>query len=156
MRMTMACATFMKLSKEAKISGFFAAMPVAEMPMKMENTTTAMVDVLRAPVMSRKGLVGTKLTSSLGSDRAFAVSSEPCNCTPRATSAALEVSPTAVKPNSLAIKMPSAAAIVVVMSRVPMVSALILPRELASLSFRMAEMMETMISGMMIICSSLT
>ena len=37
-----------------------------------------------------------------------------------------------------------------------MVSALILPSELASLSFRMAEMMETMISGMMIICSSLT
>src|SRR5471032_924509 len=76
MRMTMACATFMKCSNEAKISGFFAAMPVAETPMKIENTTTAMVEVLRAPVMSRKGLVGTKLTSSFGKDKALAVSSE--------------------------------------------------------------------------------
>jgi hypothetical protein len=52
--------------------------------------------------------------------------------------------------------MPMAAATAVVAIRVPIVSALILPSEEASRSFRMAWMIETMISGMMIICSSLT
>ena len=53
-------------------------MPVAEMPTKIENSTTAMVDVLRAPVMSRKGLAGMKLRIMLGSEIACASGSLPC------------------------------------------------------------------------------
>ncbi len=110
-----------------------------------------MVEVLRAPVMSRKGLAGMKLMIMLGSEMALAVVSEPCRYSPRATSAAVAVMPTAVSPNSLAIRMPMAAATMVVSIKMPMVKALILPSDEASRNFNMAEMIETMISGMMII-----
>ena len=52
--------------------------------------------------------------------------------------------------------MPAPAAIMVVKISTPMVRALILPRALPPESLRMAPMMETMMSGMMIICSSFT
>ena len=52
--------------------------------------------------------------------------------------------------------MPTSAATMVVIISMPMVSTLILPSEAASFSLTMAEMIDTMISGMMIICSSLT
>ena len=52
--------------------------------------------------------------------------------------------------------MPIVAAIAVVTISVPIVSALILPSDEASRSLRMAWMIDTMISGMMIICSSFT
>ena len=77
-RITITWATLMKWLKDAKMSGFLAAMPVAETPMKIENSTTAMVEVLRAPVMSRKGLAGMKLSTMLGSESAWAVGSLPC------------------------------------------------------------------------------
>ena len=71
-------------------------------------------------------------------------------------SAAEAVRPTAVRLNTLAIRMPMPAAIRVVIIKVPMVSALILLSESMPFNLRMAAMIETMISGMMIICSSLT
>jgi DNA-binding HxlR family transcriptional regulator len=155
-RITITWATLTKWLNDANTSGFLSATPIAEMPMKIENSTTAMVEVLRAPVMSRKGFSGMKLRIMPGNERAWAAGSLPCKYAPRATSAALEVRPTAVRPNSLAIRMPISAATVVVSIRVPMVSTLTLPSEEASFSLTMAAMIETMISGMMIICSSLT
>ena len=79
-----------------------------------------------------------------------------CRAAPRAVSAAPAVSPSALRPNRLDISMPAPAAIMVVKISTPMVRALILPRALPPLSLRMAPMMETMMSGMMIICSSFT
>ena len=52
--------------------------------------------------------------------------------------------------------MPAPAAMAVVKISTPMVMALILPSAVPPLSFKIALMMETMISGMMIICSSFT
>ena len=116
----------------------------------------AIVDVFRAPVISRKGLDGIKLNIKLGSVTAFAVASEPCKTSPRATSATVAMSPTAVNPNTFAMPMPTAAATMVVSINVPIVSALILPRELAPLSFKIAPMIDTIINGITIICNSFT
>ena len=126
------------------------------MPIKIENTTTAMVEVLRAPVRSRKGLAGMKLRIMLGSEIALAAPILPCRYSPRATSTAVLVMPAAERPNSLAIRMPIPAATIVVSIRMPMVNTLILPSAAASLSLRIAATIDTMISGMMIICSRLT
>jgi hypothetical protein len=52
-------------------------MPVADTPMKIENSTTAMVEVLRAPVMSRKGFSGRNDRMVFGSDSCWAVASLP-------------------------------------------------------------------------------
>ena len=115
-----------------------------------------MVDVFRAPVISRNGLAGMKLISMLGKVTAFAVACDPCKTNPCATSAALAVSPTAVKPYNFAISMPIAAATIVVAIRMPIVSTLILPIDRASLSLRIAAMIDTMIKGITIICSNFT
>ena len=156
MRITMVWATCTKWLKDANSFGFFCAMPVAAIPTNTEKKTTAMVEVLRAPVMSRNGLSGINDSSILGSEMSCAVDSEPCRYSPRATSAAEAVRPTAVRPNNFAIRMPIMAATAVVAIRIPIVSALILPSEAASRNLRMAPMIETMISGITIICSSFT
>ena len=124
--------------------------------MKMEKITTAMVEVLRAPVMSRKGLAGMNSSIILAKDMLSTLPRVVCSAAPRALSAAPEVSPSAVRPNRLDIRMPAPAAMAVVKISTPMVMALILPSAVPPLSFKIALMMETMMSGMMIICSSFT
>ena len=54
-----------------------SAMPVADTPRKIENSTTAMVEVLRAPVMSRKGLSGMKDSRVFGSESCWAAATLP-------------------------------------------------------------------------------
>ena len=107
-------------------------MPVAPKPMKIEKTTTAMVDVLWAPVMSKNGLTGMKLKITLGKVTAVALACKFCSTAPCATSAALAVCPTAVNLNRLAMPIPTPAATKVVNIKVPMVSALILPKAAVS------------------------
>ena len=93
----MVCATSIKWENEAKISGFFSAMPAAEMPSKIEKITTAIVDVFRAPVISRKGFSGMKLSNMLGMDTAFALAKFPSRYWARATSAVEDCKPIVVR-----------------------------------------------------------
>ena len=91
-----------------------------------------------------------------GSEISLAAARLPCRYSPRATSAVEAVRPTALRPNSLAIRMPMAAATIVVRIRMPIVSVLMVPSEAALRSLRMACTIDTMISGITIIWSSFT
>ena len=120
--------------------------------MKIEKITTAMVEVRRAPVMSKNGLAGINSITNLANDIASTLERVDSRLFARAISAVPDVNPSAVRPKRFAIRIPTQAAIMVVTISTPSVRLLIFPNEVPPFSFRIAEMIDTITNGIMIIC----
>ena len=106
--------------------------------------------------MSKNGLAGINSITNLANDIASTLERVDSRLFARAISAAPDVSPSAVRPKRLAIRIPTQAAIMVVTISTPRVRLLIFPNEVPPFSLRMAEMIDTITNGIMIICNRRT
>ncbi|MNJ42845.1 hypothetical protein D3C77_378230 [compost metagenome] len=155
-RMTTAYSASIILRNVSACSGFLRSSPSTATPIKAEKITTARVEVLRAPVISANGFFGMKSRICCGIVLPATSPSRSSSVSPRAISRSPAGISSACRSKLSVVTILTDAAIAVVISSTAIMSPLIFPRFCLPFNFIIAEIIDTIMSGMTTICNKPT